>query len=252
MAKRASSVSEVRLLIDQGNTRLKWAWATGGSIDQTSTGRGDLAALLATAEAGAAGAPREILVSSVAGAQRDTELREQCLERWDIEPRWLKSRAEQGGVSNGYARPESLGVDRWLAIVGAVAVYGAPVVVWDLGTAATLDAVDASGQHFGGWILPGPAAMLGALRQHTQLKVPDDLAGLERLKAGRTTGECIGGGVLAAQVGALSELIKRFAVATHSDPRLVVTGGAAAEILGHLDIEYLHDPLLVFRGMLVD
>jgi len=245
-------VSDCRLLVDQGNTRLKWAWASGDSLDEASTGRGDLAALLATAESGAAKRPRQILVSSVAGPQRDAELRRACLERWRVEPRWLKPRAEQGGVRNGYTRPESLGVDRWLAIVGAVSAYGAPVVVWDLGTAATLDAVDTSGQHLGGWILPGPAAMLDALKQHTQLKVPDNLAGLEGLEPGRATRECIGGGVLAAQVGALKQFMERFAAATRAESRLVVAGGAATEVLGHLDIEYLHDTLLVFRGMLVD
>jgi type III pantothenate kinase len=61
-------------------------------------------------------------------------------------------------------------VDRWLAIVGAAHTYGMPVVIWDLGTATTLDAVDEQGQHRGGLIYPGPETMLNSLTELTEIR----------------------------------------------------------------------------------
>jgi type III pantothenate kinase len=149
-------------------------------------------------------------------------------------------------------------VDRWLAIVGAAHSYGKPVVIWDLGTATTLDAVDAEGQHLGGYIYPGPAIMLEALRSGTALTVPGDLSGaLEDSSAGpehaispaQTTADCIIQGVIATQVGALNQFL-RYISPQAGNPILVVTGGAAQELLPGLNVKHIHDPWLVFRGML--
>jgi type III pantothenate kinase len=198
-----------------------------------------------------------VLLASVAGADRARQVTELCSVRWDLPPRVLRSREQQGGVRNAYADPVQLGVDRWLAVVGAVAVHGKPVVVWDLGTATTLDAVDASGQHLGGWILPGPATMLASLVKGTRLTVPEDLEGSSagepgQCEPGQSTAECIRRGVLAAQLGAQTRFMKRIAGEIGATPRLVVTGGAADAVLSRLEIEHIRDPWLVFRGMLID
>jgi len=67
---------------------------------------------------------------------------------------------------------------------------------------------------------------------------------------GRSTASCIENGVFAAQLGALNQFLRHTTEALGSPPRLIVTGGAAGEILPLLDFEYVHDPWLVFRGML--
>ncbi len=143
-----------------------------------------------------------------------------------------------------------LGVDRWLAIVGAVAKHGKPVIIWDLGTATTLDAVDETGQHLGGMIYPGPATMLGALDRDTKLMVPADLEGAA-VTPGRSTAACISNGIFAAQVGALNQFLRNISEEMGGAPMLVVTGGAASQILPLLDFECIHDPWLVFRGMMI-
>ena len=245
-------MSDARLLIDLGNTRVKWIWAHGRAIETSSAGRGDLDALACAVRAEGAPRPVEVLVSSVASPARTREVRSLCLARWGLEAQLLRSRAEQGAVRNGYANPAELGVDRWLAIVGAADRYGMPLVVWDLGTATTLDAVDGSGRHLGGWILPGPSTMLDALRSGTQLNVPADLQGAGPIEPGRSTAECIARGVLAAQAGSVQQLIKDLSARGVGKPRLVVTGGAAEVLLPLLEVEHNHDPWLVFRGMLVD
>jgi type III pantothenate kinase len=170
----------------------------------------------------------------------------------------LLSCRQQAGIRNAYEQAETLGVDRWLAIVGAARTYGTPVVIWDLGTATTLDAVDAEGQHLGGYIFPGPATMLEALRSGTALTVPRDLSeapgdsptGQEySIRPGQTTADCIIQGVRATQVGALNQFL-RFISPQAGNPTLVVTGGAAQELLRGLKFKHIHDPWLVFRGML--
>jgi len=245
-------MSDSRLLIDIGNSRIKWIWARGGELEPARAGQGDFAELERACRPAVASRPLEVLLASVAGADRARQVTELCTVRWDLAPRTLRSLAEQGGVSNGYGEPEKLGVDRWLAIVGAVARHGKPVVVWDLGTATTLDAVDPSGRHLGGWILPGPATMLQSLVRGTKLTVPPDLEQSGGIEPGLSTAECIRGGVLASQLGALKQFMKHVSVRLGAEPKLVVAGGAAGAVVSGLDVECIHDPWLVFHGMLVD
>jgi len=245
-------MTEAKLLVDIGNSRIKWIWAQGRVLQTDRAGHGDFADFEQACRPSSASRPAEVLLASVAGAERARQVTEMCAVRWDTPPRLLSSREEQGGVRNGYAEPARLGVDRWLAIVGAVATHGKPVVVWDLGTAATLDAVNASGQHLGGWILPGPGTMLDSLVKDTKLKVPASVDEVRAIEPGRSTDDCIRTGVLAAQLGALNQFTKRVAEEIGQAPRLVVTGGAAGPLLSMIGPERVHDPWVVFRGMLVD
>ena len=109
------------------------------------------------------------------GIRRRTEAQ---LELWDVEPRWVVSTASACGVTNGYDHPNRLGVDRWVALIGArhrVLERGAarPVLVVMVGTAVTVDALDETGRFLGGLILPGFGLMLRALEMGTAgLKAP--------------------------------------------------------------------------------
>jgi type III pantothenate kinase len=243
-------MTERTLLVDLGNSRIKWICARAGKLDPASAGRGgpgefaDYCSRLGWA-------PARIRIASVAGPAAVREILDLCRDLWTIEAEELSSRREQGKVRSGYLQPTSLGVDRWLAVVGAAHEYGMPVVVWDLGTATTLDAVDASGRHLGGWILPGPGTMRAALAGHTRLPVPEQIETTD-LGPAEVTSEAIIRGVLAAQLGALERFLAWAADRCGGSPRLVVTGGAAPPLLPHLAVEFTHDPWLVFRGMLVD
>ena len=239
-------MAKVSLLIDQGNTRLKWVWARGGKINKKSAGRGNVDDF---GHVDHPSRPDTVLISSVAGRKNAKALVNICKSCWDIKPRMLKSSREQGGVRNAYTEPKALGVDRWLAIVGAVACHGKPVVIWDLGTATTLDAVDETGQHLGGMILPGPATMLASLRRGTKLGVPQSL-NVAFAAPGSSTTDGIRNGVFAAQLGALNQFLRHVSDRIGGEPGIVVTGGAAAGMIQLLEFDCLHDPWLVFRGML--
>ena len=243
-------MADVTLLIDQGNTRLKWVLARCGEIDKKSAGHGDLEVFMQACRHDASIQPESVLFSSVAGREDAQVLAGFCESRWGIEAQLLESTAQRGEVRNAYREPKMLGVDRWLAIVGAVARHGKPVVIWDLGTATTLDAVDQTGQHLGGMIYPGPATMLDSLSRDTKLRVPVNLED-SAVTPGRTPANCISNGVFAAQVGALNQFLRNISERMGGEPRLAVTGGAASQILPLLDFECIHDPWLVFRGMLV-
>lgn len=241
-------MTDLKLLVDQGNTRVKWIRAEDGKLMTASAGSGSLADF-ERSQADSAAPPGAVRISSVAGGER--ALVEFCTAQWGVAAEVLESTAERGGVRNAYADPRSLGVDRWLAIVGAVARHGKPLVVWDLGTASTLDAVDRGGRHLGGLILPGPRTMLRSLDSETLLKVPGDLRDVSA-GPGLDTSAGIRNGVFAAQIGALNQFLRASSSALGAQPRVVVTGGAADPLRPYLAFEHVFDPLLVFRGMLVD
>lgn len=266
-------MAERSLLIDQGNTRIKWLNTSDGDGDGDLGGavaeQGDFAAFRRYCERSAR--PDRVLLSNVAGFERERAVADLCASLWSLEVRALRATTQQAGVRNAYESPGMLGVDRWLAIVGAAARYGMPVIVWDLGTAATLDAVDEDGRHLGGLILPGPATMLASLEAGTRLEVPASLhengerdpatpgrsGAIEAgsieggsIKLGRSTAECISHGVLSAQLGAFELFRHNLRSALCAEPQIVVAGGAAAMLRERLPAGHIYDPLLVFRGML--
>jgi len=98
------------------------------------------------------------------------------------------------GVRNGYREYQRLGLDRWLAVLGAYHVAGKACLVLDLGTAVTSDFVAADGEHLGGFICPGVPLMRNQLRTHTRRIRYDDVAAeaaLQVLAPGRSTVEAV-------------------------------------------------------------
>ncbi len=72
----------------------------------------------------------------------------------------VSSEKKNFGICSGYESPKQLGVDRWLAIIGAAKKYpNKNLLIVDAGTATTVDFLDNTGQHHGGWILPGIDSM---------------------------------------------------------------------------------------------
>ena len=108
-----------------------------------------------------------VLVSNVSGPRMADIVRAAVAQAWQVEPEFVTSSATAGGVRNAYRQPQQLGVDRWLAIIGAHAIEHAAVCVVSVGTALTIDGVAADGRHLGGVIVPGPDLMLSSLLRNT-------------------------------------------------------------------------------------
>jgi type III pantothenate kinase len=164
---------------------------------------------------------------------------------------FVASTAALAGVRNAYPDPGLLGVDRWVAVIGAYHLAQAACCVVDVGTAATLDAVDASGQHLGGFIVPGPQLMVRSLHAGTNNLAAYTAAspvGATQLFADNTR-DAIERGCRVALAALVDRTCAELAGQTHSTPRLYCTGGAVDEVLPYLLTTYERVSDLVLRGL---
>ena len=244
------------LAIDIGNTRLKWALysAPKPGAGLLQHGAVFLEAIDDLAETAWRGlpAPASMLGSIVAGEgiRRGAEAQ---LEIWDVEPRWVVSSASAGGVTNGYDHPNRLGVDRWVALIGArqrVLARGMPrpVLVIMVGTAVTVDALDASGRFLGGLILPGYGLMLRALEMGTAgLKAPTG----EAVDFPTNTSDALMSGGSDAIAGAVERMHRKLQQRTGEAPVLIMSGGAAVKLVSITDLTGVEMvETLIFDGLL--
>ena len=149
------------LLVDLGNSRLKWVWLEAGRVGQAaalSHRAEDLRRQLDTGW-GRMSAPGRVMLASVANSQRTEAFRAWVKGRWGLTVEQVYSRDKALGVTNAYAEPRHLGVDRWLALIAVHRRFPGPACIVDCGSAITIDGLAADGRHLGGLILPGLAMM---------------------------------------------------------------------------------------------
>lgn len=249
--RRAASL----LLIDVGNTRVKWAVARNGRL---GTQRAADYARWSDAEfarrllAGAAGV-EEVMVASVAGRRVDARLRRALRRVPGLTLRFVASGASAAGVRNGYPEPWRLGVDRWVASIGGwyLERCARPVCIVDVGTALTVDLVDARGRHLGGQIVPGPGLMVSSLLRGTsgiRRRARGAVPRAPRPFARNTRAALESGGAYAAAATAdraLREARRLLGPRT----RLLLTGGGATRIAPLLVSPHRLVPDLVLRGL---
>ncbi len=246
------------LAIDVGNTRLKWALYELPQPGARLVGQG--AVFLETIDGLAEGdwrglpAPAHLLGSVVAGEGVKRRVEEQIEERWgDVEMRWVHSVAECAGVVNGYDYPNRLGADRWVALIAArhrvlAAGWPRPALVVMVGTAATVDALDASGRFLGGLILPGFGLMLRALEMGTAgLKAPTG----EAVDFPTNTSDALMSGGADAIAGAVERMHAKLVAHTGQTPALMMTGGAAVKLAPIVRLPFDTVDTLLFDGLLV-
>lgn len=155
------------------------------------------------------------------------------------------------GVTNGYVEYERLGLDRWLALVGAFSLSSGACLVLDLGTAITSDFVSADGQHLGGFICPGMPLMRGQLRTHTRrIRYSDDSAhiALEESSPGRSTAEAVERGCALMSRGFVLTQLQMAQDYWGDDFSVFVTGGDAVLVRDILPVARVM-PDLVFVGL---
>jgi type III pantothenate kinase len=232
------------LAIDAGNTRIKWALHDGAAWIARGT--------LSTAEADSVGAlwsgfspGTRAIASNVAGDAVGARIDAACAHH-GLKLAFIASQRAQLGVTNGYRDPAQLGSDRWAALVAAHRSASGHKLVVSAGTALTIDALCGDGRFLGGLIVPGPALMRRSLDRGT--------AGL-RLTEGAfdpfptSTPDAITTGALQAAIGALARM--REAMARRGVPaeRLILSGGAAADIEPHLPMPATLNDNLVLDGL---
>lgn len=168
-------------------------------------------------------------VSSVASSQINDSLSSICKSVFGLKPVFAKVSSPFLGVSAAYKDLNSLGVDRWLALLAARDKVSAPVAIIDAGSAITLDVLDASGQHIGGWIAPGLSLLERSLGAGTS-DVSFD-SGFRKTffenDLGCSTQDCVNEGIYQMLSGFLSQACL---VADDHKAQIVVSGGDAGYI----------------------
>lgn len=234
----------VCLQLDVGNSSAKWRLMRAGNLSDRGVYRsgdaGALAALLDCSER-----LDEIWISSVASAEADRELAGLLTGRWGIEPWFARTLAVTGKLHNSYADPGRMGVDRWLAMLGAFNRSPGRLCVIDAGSALTIDRVSAQGRHEGGYIIPGHALMERALLLDTD-RVRFDEAPEFSLAPGTSTAEAVHHGIALALAGAV---IMALDLAGEESLALFYCGGAGEMLMQWVGRGGHWVPDLVFEGL---
>ena len=224
------------LVIDVGNTRLKWAWltTTGLSDQQAVVHRDAKPAIWTTAVFESGQKPSRVLVSNVAGPAMAKKLARLTRKMFRINAEFITASREYHGLTNGYLDPSLLGADRWLALIGAWTKARTALCVVDAGTAVKVDSVHSNGQHLGGLIAPGIHMMREALMNKTSdiaEAAVNSTPSLSGVLANNTIAAVSRGALfaLAGMADRAAEVIRR---STGTTPKLFVTGGDASLIAG--------------------
>lgn len=234
------------LVIDAGNSRIKWRLTDRQQIVAEGGQLTPRAFEGATFSLSDMQAPSEIRIASVAGDKVIDWLHKQLRKQFDVPIRLARVASTFGEISCAYEDPQSLGIDRWLAIAAAYNQYNEPLLVIDAGSAITMDIIGPGGQHVGGYIAPGLTLMHDALWKNTSdVRVVG--SGSEELwLPGKNTQQAVNRGCLLAAVSTIESLAAQFPV------RIVITGGDAKILMQAMSLSADNYANLVLDGLILD
>ncbi len=240
------------LLVDAGNTRVKWAIPMPGGmlgsawLHQGAVARAQLEEL---ADSWRVLPITRVLVSNVAGVALRTALPDLLPHVATSAIDWFTSQSALAGIRNAYKNPEQLGSDRFATAIAAHALFPAEaLLIVTCGTATTIDAVSPDGLFAGGMILPGLGLMATSLALNTaQLPQISDMKTISPIFADNTIDGIISG-CIAAHIGAIER-----AVAMHKrqygDVHCLLAGGASTMLVPYLEIPYTQVEDLALKGL---
>ncbi|MBT3347271.1 MAG: type III pantothenate kinase [Thiotrichales bacterium] len=236
------------LLIDSGNSRIKWRW-----INCESKSKNDhyidisdlkLLAKYFSRDESVNSKPDRVLLANSAGQQREAEITEIVFELWGVECELVRSVESFDTLKNGYHNPAQLGVDRWLGMIASWSRLQEPFILIDSGSAITIDLVclvDGYGEHQGGVILPS----LGDSWDDFACKIPHlkEMPLIERGGEGSLIGKSTVEAMrldLAGTAESVRKVVQNI-LKLHKQnggnlPRVVVTGGGSAQLLNSITL----------------
>ena len=237
----------MNLLVDLGNSRIKWS--TPEELVQehvASRSCADLQKVL-TDEWGCLEIPDKIWISSVANANLTNLLTAWIKDEWNLLPITVRSCSKQLGVINGYEDPVQLGVDRWMAMIGARMLKKQACVIVDCGTATTIDSIDTEGKHLGGLILPGLQLMHEALWRNTA--IPKLEMSYEHSVYAKDTLSGIKSAAILATGCLVNDVVGRLQERVGEETVCILTGGAGEELKDYIKFDTCYEPNLVLKGL---
>ena len=235
-AQPAAAKPERFLLLDGGNSQLKWAWVENGTFSEV--GRAPYRDLTQLGEEWLQFADEDVKIvgCAVCGSAKKAMVEEQLTRPVE----WLSSMPQALGIRNHYRRPEEHGSDRWFNALGSRRFTQNACVVVSCGTAVTTDALTEDNHYLGGTIMPGFHLMKEAMALKT--------ANLNR-PIGKvypfptTTPNAIASGMMDAVCGALMMMHGRLKDKTGGGKPvdIIITGGGAARVVQALPESFVHD-----------
>lgn len=244
----------MKLLVDIGNSRIKYCFSESGKLFEHKAFDYACARLEQTLENVFDSEPcpdlNRILVSSVAGEDANSIFHNWCHKTYNLDADFAKVVRQFGDLEHAYHDIGQFGIDRWLAMIAARHSEHRDCLVVDCGTATTIDAISASGQHLGGMITPGAALMIESLLNNTQ-EIRDIVSECRDTNSvfGRSTHECLALGARQSVIALIETVYHHFQQQSSSKAVCLITGGAAAGIIGDMNIEFKHLPHLVVQGL---
>lgn len=240
----------MNLLVDIGNTRVKWACVRNQSLfgHASFTYTRDTLTELIAHNWRAQARPEQVYLASVVDSETTGKLLDYIRTAWRLEPRLAVTENERAGLTNAYTDVATMGVDRWLAMLAAWNRYKRPVCVIDCGTAVTVDVILAGGLHAGGLILPGMSLMSDALVRETH-GIREHHETAPRPEFGRSTAECVRNGFAFALAGLLEQCASKIRHEEDAELPFIITGGGAEQVLSLLPGQCFHEPHLVLEGL---
>lgn len=239
------------LEIDFGNTRLKWRLLDACTFELKVVGAAaSVDGLLVALQKAGCEKLNFCRVCSVRTVADNAELIRFVESSYGIQPVFAQSEERLAGVKNGYLDASKLGVDRWLAIVAAFEVIKGPCIVFDCGTAITVDYIDEAGIHLGGAIAPGLKLMNSMLRNCGGLADCDDESSVGCLALGRTTDAAVRSGVYGMVAGFIKEAVGLAQDKLNTGFTVMCTGGDGA-LVKQVVSQAVVESDLVFRGLAI-
>lgn len=241
------------LLLDAGNSRLKWAVLRNGHYEYGGVLEHGVVAIkeLASAAWSLLDPPEAVLVANVAGEALRRALNSWIKRHWKLTPEYLAAPREEFGIHNAYREAARLGIDRWLALLAARELVKGPVCVVDCGTALTIDVLSQDNHHLGGLIIPGIQLMRDSLAARAPvIREQIDRADSDQVSLlGTDTGSAVAGGTVYATVAVIDRVLSDLRADVGRHLRCILTGGDAPLLLPLLGSRVQHEADLVLRGL---
>tara|TARA_R110002110_G_scaffold415719_2_gene654270 strand:- start:41857 stop:42696 length:840 start_codon:yes stop_codon:yes gene_type:complete len=253
------------LLIDAGNSNVKWATISQGQKNIEFGGGFSLSqpteSIIACFEKNWGHLnPIQIQISHVGSKPFSILLQSWIQAKWPIQPAYLKSEVRRAGLINGYSNPMQLGVDRWLALLAAHCFYkqdNKALCIVDSGTCLKVDILTAKGSHAGGYILPGKEMMIQSVE--ALLLLNGKSIRQTKMNGGesppfngsqKNTLDGITAGVDFSQIAVIEKLCRDMAKEFGPSCQIILTGGGAQALTQFAQSHaILYSPHLVLEGI---
>ena len=241
------------LLIDQGNSLIKWNSYSRQEFTTYRSGTfADLENYLLSCGEDKQLSFEQVLVSSVKSEEQSAELCTLLNKFFSVPIKFAKTSARFHQLVCSYDDYSKLGIDRWLAMIAVSHQIFSAFMIVDAGSAITLDVVDTEGLHLGGHIIPGLLMQQSQLLSGTD-KVKfsttntTDIDKAEPYELGKTTAEAVRNGCLTNICSYIETMYLR--ESQKNELTVILTGGDSEQLSKVLTINHQVIPDLVLRGL---